>query len=109
MIDEIYNYRQNNMPTVEFSAEWSKPCIPFEKSLTEEQLITFHKLLDIQSTTLADEARTAYRAGFKDRVGFDDRFADFNPIKNKQLISLKQDKRTAFTTVGIEKFFGNDL
>lgn len=68
MIDEIYNYRQSNMPTVEFSAEWSKLCIPFEESLTEEQLITFHKLLDIQSATSADEARTAYKAGFKDGV-----------------------------------------
>lgn len=66
MIDEIYNYRQSNMPTVEFSAEWSKLCIPFEESLTEEQLITFHKLLDIQSATSSDEARTAYKAGFKD-------------------------------------------
>ncbi|MDE5558428.1 MAG: hypothetical protein K2J32_12220 [Ruminococcus sp.] len=66
MIDEIYNYRQSNMPAVEFSTEWSKLCIPFEESLTEEQLITFHKLLDIQSTISADEARTAYKAGFKD-------------------------------------------
>lgn len=66
MIDEIYNYRQSIMPTVEFSVEWSKLCIPFEESLTEEQLIIFHKLLDIQSATSADEARTAYKAGFKD-------------------------------------------
>ncbi len=56
------------MSTVEFSAEWSKLCIPFEESLLEAQLITFHKLLDIQSTTSADEARTAYKAGFKDGV-----------------------------------------
>lgn len=68
MIDDIYNYRQSNLPAVEFSTEWSKLCIPFEESLTEEQLITFHKLLDIQSTTSADEARTAYKAGFKDGV-----------------------------------------
>ena len=66
MMDEIYNYRQSNLPTIEFSVEWSKLCIPFEESLTEEQLITFHKLLDIQSETSADEARTAYKAGFKD-------------------------------------------
>ena len=68
MIDMIYNYRQSNMPTVEFSTEWSKLCIPFEESLTEEQLITFHKLLDIQGATSADEVRTAYKAGFKDGV-----------------------------------------
>lgn len=68
MIDEIYNYRQENMPTVEFSAEWSKLCIPFEESLTEEQIITFHKLLDIQSATSADEMRATYKAGFKDGV-----------------------------------------
>lgn len=68
MIDEIYNYRQSNMTAMEFSTEWSKLCIPFEESLTEEQLITFHKLLDIQSATLDDAARTAYKAGFKDGV-----------------------------------------
>ena len=68
MIDEIYNYRQNSMLTVEHSSEWSKLCVPFEKSLTEEQLITFHKLLDIQSETSADEMRAAYKAGFKDGV-----------------------------------------
>lgn len=68
MIDEIYNYRQSNMPTVEFSAEWSKLCIPFEESLTEEQLTMFHMLCDLQSETAADDARTAYKAGFKDGV-----------------------------------------
>lgn len=68
MIDEIYNYRQNSMPTVEHSSEWSKHCVTFEKSLTEDQLITFHKLLDIQSETAAVEMRAAYRTGFKDGV-----------------------------------------
>lgn len=68
MIDEIYNYRLGNMPTVEFSVDWSKLCIPFEKSLTDEQLITFHKLLDIQSSTSADEMWDTYKAGFKDGV-----------------------------------------
>jgi hypothetical protein len=66
MIDEIYNYRQINMSNVEFSTEWSKLRIPFEESLTEEQLITFHKLLNIQNDTSADEMRAAYKAGFKD-------------------------------------------
>lgn len=68
MIDEIYNYRQGNITTERFSDEWNKLCIPFEESLAEEQLIIFHKLLDIQSETSADEARTAYKAGFKDGV-----------------------------------------
>jgi len=49
MIDETYNYRQDNMHTEKFSNEWNKLCIPFEESLTEEQLITFHKPLDLQS------------------------------------------------------------
>jgi hypothetical protein len=66
MIDEIYNYRQSSMSDVEFSTEWSKLCIPFENSLNEEQLITFHKLLNIQNDTSADEMRAAYKAGFKD-------------------------------------------
>jgi hypothetical protein len=34
--------------------------------MDEEQLITFHKLLNIQNTTSADEMRAAYKAGFKD-------------------------------------------
>ena len=68
MIDEIYNYRQGSFTADEHSAKWSKHCIPFEKSLTEEQRITFHKLLDIQCETSADEMRTAYKAGFKDGV-----------------------------------------
>ena len=34
--------------------------------LTDEQLIMFHKLCDLQSATSADEARTAYKAEFKD-------------------------------------------
>lgn len=66
MIDMIYNFRQGDIHAAEFSDEFNKLCIPFEESLTEEQLITFHKLLDIQSATSADEARTAYKAGFKD-------------------------------------------
>lgn len=66
MIDMIYNFRQGDIHAAEFLDEFNKLCIPFEESLTEEQLITFHKLLDIQSATSADEARTAYKAGFKD-------------------------------------------
>ncbi len=70
MIDVIYNYRQGDLHSAEFSKEWNKLCIPFEESLTEAQLITFHKLLDIQSETSADEMRDAYKAGFKDGVAF---------------------------------------
>lgn len=66
MIDMIYNFRQGDIHAAEFSDEFNKLCIPFEESLTEKQLITFHKLLDIQSATLADETKTAYKTGFKD-------------------------------------------
>lgn len=66
IIDDIYNYRQGSLPTAQVSEEWETLCIKFEEELSEEQLITFHKLLDIQSATSADEARTAYKAGFKD-------------------------------------------
>lgn len=41
-------------------------CIQFEEMLTDEQLMMFHKLFDLQSATSADEARIAYKAGFKD-------------------------------------------
>ena len=68
MIDEIYNYRQGNLLIVPMSEEWETLCIKFEEELTEEQLIMFHKLCDLQSETAADDARTAYKAGFKDGV-----------------------------------------
>ena len=42
--------------------------IPFEESLTEARLTTFHKLLDCVSETAAAEMRTVYKAGFKDGV-----------------------------------------
>ncbi len=68
MIDVIYGYRQGDLHSAEFSDEFNKLCIPFEESLTEAQLITLHKLLDIQSETSADEMRAAYKMGFKDGV-----------------------------------------
>ena len=70
MIDMIYNLRVGDIHAAEFSDEFNTLCIPFEESLTEEQIIIFHKLLDIQSTTSADEARTAYKTGFKDGIAF---------------------------------------
>ena len=51
-----------------FSDEFNALCIPFEESLTETQLTTFHKLLDCVSDTAAAEMITAYKAGFKDSV-----------------------------------------
>ena len=66
MIDEIYNYRQNTMNSYHFSDEWEQTIIPFEESLTEKQIIMFHKLCDLQSETAAEEMRVAYKAGFKD-------------------------------------------
>ena len=68
IIDEIYNSRIGAIKTCHFSDEWEKTAIAFEKSLTEEQEIIFHKLCDLQSETAADEMRTAYKAGFKDGV-----------------------------------------
>ena len=68
MIDALYNYRQGDIHSAEFSDEFNKLCIPFEESLTEAQLTTFHKLCDLQSETAAAEMRAAYKAGFKDGV-----------------------------------------
>lgn len=68
MIDEIYNSRIGTIKTRRSSDEWEKTAIAFEKSLTEEQEVIFHKLCDLQSETAADEMRTAYKAGFKDGV-----------------------------------------
>ncbi len=68
MIDALYNYRQGDIHSAEFSDEFNALCIPFEESLTEEQIILFHKLCDLQSETAAAEMRAAYKAGFKDGV-----------------------------------------
>ena len=68
MIDALYNYRQGDIHSAEFSDEFNKLCIPFEESLTESQLTTFHKLLDCVSDTAAAEMRAAYKVGFKDSV-----------------------------------------
>ena len=66
MIDMIYNLRVGDIHTAEFSDEFNKLCIPFEKSLSEEQIDVFHKILDCVSETAADEMRSAYKVGFKD-------------------------------------------
>ena len=49
-----------------FSDDFSKLCIPFEESLSEEQIDVFHKLLDCVSETATAEMRVAYKVGFKD-------------------------------------------
>lgn len=68
MIDVMYNYRQINIHAVEFSDEFNKLCIPFEKSLSEQQIDTFNKILDCVSDTAADQMRAAYKVRFKDGV-----------------------------------------
>ncbi len=54
--------------SAEFSDEFNALSIPFEESLTEARLTTFHKLLDCVSKTAAAEMRAAFKAGFKDGV-----------------------------------------
>ena len=68
MIDAMYNYRQGEIHSAEFSDEWGKLCIPFEDSLSEEHIDVFHKILDCVSDTAAAEIRAAYKVGFKDGV-----------------------------------------
>ena len=63
MIDALYNYRQGDIHSAEFSDEFNKLCIPFEDSLSEEQIDVFHKI-----DTAAAEMRAAYKVGFKDGV-----------------------------------------
>ena len=65
-IDAMYNYRQGEINSAEFSEEFNKLCIPFEDSLSEEQIDIFHKILDCVSETAAAEMRAAYKVGFKD-------------------------------------------
>ena len=68
MIDEIYNNRQSSLHTAPMSAEWKTLRIKFEEILTDEQLTMFHKLCDLQSAATADDAKTPYKASFKDGV-----------------------------------------
>lgn len=68
MIDALYNYRQGDIHSAEFSDEFNKLCIPFEDLLSDEQIDVFHKILDCVSDTAAAEMRTAYNLGFKDGV-----------------------------------------
>ena len=65
MIDAMYNFRQGEIHSAEFSDEFNKLCIPFEDSLSEEQIDVFHKILDCVSETAAAEMRAAYKVGFK--------------------------------------------
>jgi len=66
LIDMIYNLRVGDIHAAKFSDEFNKLCIPFENSLSEEQIDVFHKILDCVSDTAAAEMRAAYKAGFKD-------------------------------------------
>ena len=68
MIDMIYNLRVGDIHSAKFSDEFNKLCIPFEESLTEAQLTTFHKLLDCVREIAAAEIRAAYKVGFKEGV-----------------------------------------
>jgi len=68
MIDALYNYRQGDIHAAEFSDEYNKLCIPFEKSLSEKQIDVFHKILDCVINTYADEIRTAYKVDFRNGV-----------------------------------------
>ena len=68
MIDVMYNYRQGDIHSDEFSDDFNKLCILFEKSLNEEQIDVFHIILDCVSDTAAAEMRAAYKVGFKDGV-----------------------------------------
>jgi len=66
MIDEIYNHRLNTIAVPHSSDEWERLCKEFEDTLTEEQRTAFRDLCDMQSSSVADEMRAAYKQGFKD-------------------------------------------
>ena len=68
MIDAMYNYRQGDIHSAEFSDDFNKLCIPFEDSLSEEQIDIFHQILDCVRKTAAAAMTAAYKVGFKDGV-----------------------------------------
>ena len=64
----MYNFRQGEIHSAQFSDEFNKLCIPFEESLSEEQIDVFHKILDCASDTVAAEKRASYKVGCKDDI-----------------------------------------
>ncbi|MCI5667593.1 MAG: hypothetical protein MR291_02335 [Oscillospiraceae bacterium] len=56
------------MRDTELYDEFNKLCIPFKKSMSEEQIYTFRKMLDCVSDTVANEMRATYKVGFGDAV-----------------------------------------
>jgi len=66
MIDAMVGCRQGEIHSAEFSDEFNQLCIPFEDSLSEEQIDIFHQILDCVSETASAEMRAAYKIGFKD-------------------------------------------
>ena len=66
MIDEIYDYRESQLPAAEPSEEYEELCAEFEATLNNEQLEMFRRLSDLQSTSAADETRAAYKVEFMD-------------------------------------------
>ena len=68
MIDMIYNLRVGDIHAAEFSDEFNKLCIPFENSLSEEQIDVFYRILDCVSDTAAAQMRVAYKVDFKGGV-----------------------------------------
>ena len=59
---------QRGLPARRLIGRQAAVCIPFEDSLSEEQIEVFHKILDCVSDTAAAEMRAAYKFGFKDGV-----------------------------------------
>ena len=66
MIDAMVGCRQGDIHSAEFSDEFNQLCIPFENSMSEEQIDIFHQILDCVSETASAEMRAAYKVGFKD-------------------------------------------
>ena len=66
MIDAMLGYRQGEIHSAEFFDEWGKLCIPFEDSLSEEQIVVYRRILDCVSEPASAEMRATYKAGFKD-------------------------------------------
>ena len=77
MIDMMYNFRVGDIHSAEFSDEFNKLCIPFENSLSEEQIDVFHKILDCVSDTAAADMRAVYKVGFKDGVALMKEIQDY--------------------------------
>ena len=81
MIDMIYNLRVGDIHAAQFSDEFNKLCIPFEESLSEEQIEVFHKNTGLRERYCRRWDESCIQGRFQGRSGFNERNYEVIMIK----------------------------